>query len=124
MFAGCARAMLRGGWEKGARVAERILMVDDEREIGDLVRVYLENEGFIVEVFVDGARALARIEDAAAPPVRLGAPRCDAARCRRLRASAAKIREHHTYPVIMLTANGRGGRPRHGAHAGRPTITL
>ena len=80
-------------------------MVDDEREIGDLVRVYLENEGFIVEVFVDGARALARIEDAAAPAFDLALldvmlPGVDGfALCR-------KIREHHTYPVIMLTAKG------------------
>lgn len=86
-------------------VSERILVVDDEREICDLVRVYLENEGYTVETFRDGASALARIEDAQAPAFDLALldvmlPGTDGfTLCR-------KIREHHTYPVIMLTAKG------------------
>ena len=86
-------------------MAERILVVDDEREIADLVKVYLENEGFVVETFRDGAHALARVDDAAAPPLDLAVldimmPGCDGFElCR-------KIRESHTFPVIMLTAKG------------------
>ena len=86
-------------------MSERILVVDDEREICDLVRVYLENEGYTVETFRDGAAALARIEDAQAPAFDLALldvmlPGTDGfTLCR-------KIREHHTYPVIMLTAKG------------------
>lgn len=86
-------------------VSERILVVDDEREICDLVRVYLENEGYTVETFRDGASALARIEDAQAPAFDLALldvmlPGTDGfTLCR-------KIREHYTYPVIMLTAKG------------------
>ena len=86
-------------------MSERILVVDDEREICDLVRVYLENEGYTVETFRDGASALARIEDAQAPAFDLALldvmlPGTDGfTLCR-------KIRESHTYPVIMLTAKG------------------
>ena len=86
-------------------VSERILVVDDEREICDLVRVYLENEGYTVETFRDGAAALARIEDTQAPAFDLALldvmlPGTDGfTLCR-------KIRERHTYPVIMLTAKG------------------
>ena len=84
---------------------ERILVADDEREICDLVQVYLENEGFAVEAFPDGDSALARVEDASAAPIDLAVldvmmPGTDGFElCR-------KIREHHTYPVIMLTAKG------------------
>lgn len=83
----------------------RVLVVDDEREISDLVKVYLENEGFDVEVFYDGASALARIEDAHAPAVDLAVldimmPGVDGFTL------CAKIRAKHTYPVIMLTAKG------------------
>ncbi|MBM6816627.1 response regulator transcription factor [Olsenella uli] len=83
----------------------RILVVDDEREICDLVAVYLEGEGFEVERLYDGASALARVEDASAAPIDLAIldvmlPGVDGFElCR-------KIRERHAYPVIMLTARG------------------
>ncbi|MBM6683306.1 response regulator [Collinsella intestinalis] len=86
-------------------MGERIVVVDDEREICDLVRVYLENEGFAVESFYDGDAALARLEDA-------GAPRPDLAVLDVMLPGAngfelcRKIRERATYPVIMLTAKG------------------
>ncbi len=86
-------------------MAERILVADDEREICDLIKLYLENEGFAVETFRDGAAALVRVEDAGAPPIDLAIldimmPGVDGFElCRR-------IREHHTFPVIMLTAKG------------------
>lgn len=83
----------------------RVLVADDEREICELVEVYLQNEGLAVETFYDGASALARIEDAAAPAIDLAIldimmPGVDGLTlCR-------KIREQHTYPIIMLTAKG------------------
>lgn len=81
-----------------------ILVADDEREICDLVRVYLENEGFSVETYLDGAAALRRIEQDSTPIdlaiLDVMMPGVDGfTLCR-------KIREAHTYPVIMLTARG------------------
>lgn len=35
-------------------MAENILVVDDEREIADLVEVYLQNEGYTVYKFYNG----------------------------------------------------------------------
>lgn len=40
---------------------QTIYIVDDEKEIADLIAVYLENGGYTVEPFGDGASALARI---------------------------------------------------------------
>ena len=83
----------------------RVLVADDEREICELIEVYLQNEGLVVETFFDGASALARVEDVHAPAIDLAIldimmPGVDGlALCR-------KIREHHTYPIIMLTAKG------------------
>lgn len=42
---------------------ERILVVDDETNIIDLTRLYLEQEGFQVETATDGAQALEKIRD-------------------------------------------------------------
>ena len=82
---------------------KRVLVVDDEPEICELVRVYLEAEGFAVEALSDGATALARVSDASAPAIDLaildvmlpGASGLDV--CRAIRAA-------HAYPIIMLTA--------------------
>lgn len=79
---------------------EKILVVDDEKEIADLIEVYLQSEGFEVLKFYTGFEALQCIEaedlDMAILDVML--PDIDGfAICR-------KIREHYYYPVIMLTA--------------------
>lgn len=81
---------------------ESILIVDDEREIADLVALYLENEGFRVVKCYDGTEALRCIQeekfDLAILDIML--PGVNGLEiCRR-------IREKHTYPVIMLTAKG------------------
>ena len=81
---------------------EKILVVDDEREIADLLEVCLKNEGFEVRKFYDGAEALACVEkgglDMAILDVML--PGIDGFRI------CQKIREKYFYPVIMLTAKG------------------
>lgn len=41
---------------------DKILIVDDEREIADLVEVYLKNENFSVFKFNNAADALACVE--------------------------------------------------------------
>ncbi len=78
----------------------KILVVDDEREIADLIEVYLKNEGYEVVTSYRGGDALDKIQtekfDLAVIDVML--PEVDGFQlCR-------EIREHHRYPVIMLTA--------------------
>lgn len=79
---------------------EKILVVDDEREIADLVAVYLENEGYTVYKYYGAEAALDCIRreqlDMAILDVMLpGMSGFDICRI---------IRERWTYPVIMLTA--------------------
>lgn len=77
-----------------------ILVVDDEKEIADLVGVYLQNEGFSVRTFETSGEALACLAaektDLAVLDVML--PDMDGF------ALLKTIREDHTFPVIMLTA--------------------
>ncbi|MCY9549475.1 VanR-ABDEGLN family response regulator transcription factor [Lysinibacillus xylanilyticus] len=77
-----------------------ILVVDDEKEIADLIELYLKNENFNVYKFYDAQEALACIHsiklDLAILDVMM--PDIDGFEiCRR-------IREQYHYPVIMLTA--------------------
>lgn len=79
---------------------EKILIADDEREIADLVELYLGNEGFQVLKSYDGSEALKIVEaeqlDLAILDIMLpGASGLEICR---------KIREKHNYPIIMLTA--------------------
>lgn len=77
-----------------------ILIVDDEKEIADLIEVYLKNDGYTVYKFYNGREALKYIEsqplDLAILDVML--PDVDGFRI------CQKIREKYFYPVIMLTA--------------------
>lgn len=79
---------------------EKILIVDDEIEIADLVEVYLKNEGYQVYKFYNGAEALACVEreklsmailDVMLPDMD-GFTLCQ------------KIREKYLFPIVMLTA--------------------
>lgn len=77
-----------------------ILLVDDEKEIADLLEVYLVNDGYKVYKFYNGLDAIKCVEeeklDLAILDVML--PDVDGFRiCR-------KIREKYFYPIIMLTA--------------------
>lgn len=80
---------------------EKILVVDDEKEIADLIEVYLQNENMDVYKFYSGEDALVCIEsmdfDLAILDVMLpdisGLSICQAIRSKEC-----------TYPIIMLTA--------------------
>lgn len=78
----------------------RILVVDDERTITDLVGIYLRNEGFAVTLAYNGADAarliLEQEYDLAVLDIML--PDVDGFELLR------SIRAAHTYPIIMLTA--------------------
>jgi two-component system response regulator VanR len=81
-------------------MASRIMVVDDEHEIADLIEVYLNNEGFMVYKFYcsrDALECAAKTElDLAILDVMM--PDIDGFTvCR-------TIRESRTYPIIMLTA--------------------
>ena len=84
---------------------EKILIVDDEKEIADLIEVYLKNDGFLVYKFYSGTEALRCIAstelDLAILDVML--PDMDGF------SILKKIRETHFYPVIMLTAKVEDG---------------
>lgn len=51
--------------EESTEMGNRILVVDDEKEIADVIELYLKNEGFEVEKFYTGKDALVSIEKAA-----------------------------------------------------------
>lgn len=79
---------------------ESILIVDDEKEIADLIELYLKNDGYTVYKFYSGKEALDFVNtkklDLAILDVML--PDIDGFTI------CQKIREHHFYPIIMLTA--------------------
>ncbi|HFQ92593.1 MAG TPA: response regulator transcription factor [Anaerolineae bacterium] len=80
--------------------AQTILVVDDEANIRDLARLYLEKDGYQVETLGDGAAALARVRQN--PPallvLDLMLPEVDGWEvCRRVRAESS-------LPILMLTA--------------------
>lgn len=79
---------------------EKILIVDDEREIADLIELYLENENYEVFKYYTGSDGLNCIQniifdlailDIMLPDIN-GFQLCQ------------KIRQNYRYPVIMLTA--------------------
>jgi len=85
---------------KNASMNGHILIVDDEKEIADLIEVYLKNDGYTVYKFYNGTDALKCIEstklDMAILDVML--PDLDGFQI------CQKIREEYFYPIIMLTA--------------------
>ena len=81
---------------------ERILIVDDDKNICELLRLYLEKEGYETAMAPDGESALAVFEEKQFDLVLLDVmmPRVDGwETCRRIRAKG-------NTPIIMLTAKG------------------
>jgi len=79
---------------------QKVLVVDDEVAIADLVTLYLKNEGFVVTTVYKGQEALDYIEqdsfDLAILDIML--PDVDGLKI------CQEIRKNHFFPVIMLTA--------------------
>lgn len=84
---------------------ENILIVDDEKEIADLLEVYLKNDGYTVYKFYNGTDALKCIRetdlDLAILDVML--PDIDGFHI------CQQLREEFFFPVIMLTAKVTDG---------------
>ena len=81
-------------------MSDKIIVVDDEREIADLIGLYLENDGYEVKKFQTGEQALRDIggEEPALAVLDVMLPDTDGFTLLR------RIREKHSFPVIMLTA--------------------
>ncbi len=79
---------------------ETILIVDDEKEIRELIGIYLKNEGYDILMAATGLEAMKLVEDKKVDliildimmPVVSGIDAC------------IKIREQHNTPIIMLSA--------------------
>jgi Response regulators consisting of a CheY-like receiver domain and a winged-helix DNA-binding domain len=83
-------------------MSENILIVDDEKEIADLVALYLRNEGYEVFLCYNGSDALGIIENERLDMAILDVMLPDISGFE----LCTRIREDHCYPVIMLTAKG------------------
>lgn len=90
--------MLRGGLE----VASRILVVEDDPNIAELLELYLEKEGFDVNIASDGGKGVAAFDAVKPDLVMLDVmmPVMDGW------AVLREIRSKADTPVIMLTAKG------------------
>lgn len=79
---------------------EKILVVDDEKEIADLIELYLKNDGYTVYKFYNGIDALKCIEteELSLAILDIMLPDIDGFHI------CQKIREKYFYPIIMLTA--------------------
>lgn len=81
-------------------MAEQILVVDDEKEVADLLELYLTNEGFVVHKFYNGAQALecVKTQEVELALLDIMLPDIDGFKlCR-------EIRKEYFFPIIMLTA--------------------
>jgi len=80
----------------------RILLVDDDVELSDLLREYLQREGFDTDAVHDGAAGIERVLEGGYDIVVLDVmmPKVDGVEALR------RIREASGVPVLMLTAKG------------------
>jgi two-component system response regulator VicR len=80
--------------------SRKILVVDDEKPISDIIKFNLVKEGFNVITAYDGEEAVAKVKQSQPDLVLLDVmlPKLDGFQVLR------KIREHYSIPVIMLTA--------------------
>ena len=83
-------------------MARNVLVVEDDVNIADLLRLYLEKEGFVVRRAADGGKALEEFRKEAPDLILLDImlPVLDGW------GVCAKIRETSKVPIIMLTAKG------------------
>lgn len=79
---------------------QRILVADDEKEIRDLVKIYLQAEGFSIDTVADVEEALQSIKEKDYDLVILDImmPKMDGI------TTLINIRKEHTMPIIFLTA--------------------
>lgn len=81
-------------------MAKKILVVDDEKPISDIIKFNLEKEGYEVVVAYDGEEALEKVESEQPDLIVLDLmlPKIDGLEV------AKRVRVKHTTPIIMVTA--------------------
>lgn len=81
-------------------MAKKILVVDDEKPISDIVKFNLEKEGYEVVTAYDGEEAVQKVESEAPDLILLDLmlPKIDGLEV------ARQVRRKHDTPIIMLTA--------------------
>lgn len=87
-------------FERVVTVSDKILIVEDEREIADLIELYLQNENYTVFKYFTAKEALERIEQTELDLAILDLMLPDISGL----SVCQRIREKYTYPIIMLTA--------------------
>ena len=90
-------------------MAKTVLIVEDDRNIADLLRLYLEKEGYTVVIAPDGMRGVEQFRTVHPSLVLLDVmlPGLDGwGVCRTIRAESQT-------PIIMLTAKSRRGAEQH-----------
>ena len=77
-----------------------ILVCDDDKEIADAIKIYLENEGYTVFKAADGLEAIAQLDQHEIHLIIMDImmPKMDGIK------ATVKIREEHQIPLIMLSA--------------------
>ena len=81
---------------------ERILLIEDESRIREMVKEYLENEGFVITEAADGAEGLEKFKSSEFDMLVLDVmlPKVDGwSVCR-------EVRRASSIPIVMLTARG------------------
>lgn len=100
-------------------MAKKVLVVDDEKPISDIIKFNLEKEGYEVVVAYDGEEALQKVESESPDLIVLDLmlPKIDGLEV------AKQVRAKRSTPIIMVTAKDRNSI-RFWALSWGPTITL
>lgn len=95
----------RAGEEKAATQMASALVVDDDQDTGDILRIVLEDAGYAVTEASDGVLALDALRASVSPLVvvlDLDLPQLDGLGVLRAVADDARLSERHTF--VLLTA--------------------
>lgn len=93
-------------------MSRRVLLVEDDADLGDVVEMLLHSNGYAVERAVDGGQALAALKHSAPPDVillDLMMPRVDGYAFRTAQLEDSAIA---SVPVIVFSADRRSVRER------------
>lgn len=99
-WGGYNEAILPKQPKEGTAVSQRILVVDDEPEIADLIEVYLKSEGFEVVKCLNGTDALKVMETQSVDLALLDVMLPDISGF----TLCGEVRKKYHFPVVMLTA--------------------